>query len=43
MNSVRNVLYELPEETIVLPGHGPATNIAYEKRYNMYTFERRGR
>ena len=34
-------LYELPDETIVLPGHGPATNIAYEKRYNLYTFERR--
>lgn len=41
MNSVRNVLYELPEETIVLPGHGPATNIGYEKRYNIFTWTKR--
>jgi glyoxylase-like metal-dependent hydrolase (beta-lactamase superfamily II) len=41
MNSIRNVLYELPEETIVLPGHGPATNIAYEKRYNIFTWTKR--
>ncbi|MBO4399729.1 MAG: MBL fold metallo-hydrolase [Lachnospiraceae bacterium] len=41
LRSVKEVLYELPDETIVLPGHGPATNIAYEKRYNLYTFERR--
>ena len=43
IRSIKEVLYSLPDETIVLPGHGPATNIAYEKRYNMYTFERRGR
>lgn len=41
MNSVRNILYELPEETIVLPGHGPATNIGYEKRYNIFTWTKR--
>lgn len=41
IRSVKEVLYALPDETVVLPGHGPATNIAYEKRYNMYTFERR--
>ncbi len=35
--SVRERLYELPDDTIVLPGHGPATNIQYEKRYNFYT------
>ncbi|MCR5531733.1 MAG: MBL fold metallo-hydrolase [Lachnospiraceae bacterium] len=43
LRSVKEVLYSLPDETIVLPGHGPATNIAYEKRYNFYTFERRGK
>ena len=41
MNSVKSVLYELPEETIVLPGHGPATNIGYEKRYNIFTWTKR--
>ncbi len=37
LSSIRERLYELPDDTIVLPGHGPATNIAYEKRYNLYT------
>ena len=41
MNSIKSVLYELPEETIVLPGHGPATNIGYEKRYNIFTWTKR--
>lgn len=41
MMSIKNVLYELPEETIVLPGHGPATNIGYEKKYNIYTYEKK--
>lgn len=41
IQSIREVLYELPDETTVLPGHGPATNIGYEKKYNMYTWEKK--
>ena len=33
-DSVRRVLFGLPEETQVYPGHGPATSIGHEKRYN---------
>jgi hydroxyacylglutathione hydrolase len=34
--SIRNQLYSLPDTTIVYPGHGPATQIAYEKQFNPY-------
>ncbi len=37
ITSITETLYQLPDDTVVLPGHGPATNIAYEKRYNFYT------
>ena len=40
IESIRQKLYRLPGETLVFPGHGPATNIDYEKRYNIYTWER---
>lgn len=36
IDSVQKKLFELPDETKVFPGHGPATNIEYEKRYNLY-------
>ena len=36
INSIREKLFNLPDETKVFPGHGPATNIEYEKRYNLY-------
>ncbi len=39
--SVQKKLFELPDQTKVLPGHGPATNIEYEKRYNIYARVRR--
>lgn len=35
-NSIRQVLYHLPDSTIVLPGHGPSTTIGHEKRYNPF-------
>ena len=33
-NSVKNILYKLPDETEVLPGHNDATTIGYEKTHN---------
>lgn len=35
-DSVHDKLFVLPEDTLVLPGHNSATDIAYEKRYNPY-------
>lgn len=37
LKSIYEKLYTLPEETQVLPGHGPETTIGYEKRYNPFT------
>ena len=34
MDSIRNVLLALPEDTVVYSGHGPATTIGDEKRLN---------
>lgn len=34
--SIRDHLYTLPDETIALPGHGPETTIAHEKRTNPF-------
>lgn len=35
--SIRSRLYTLPDSTVVLPGHGPATTIGAEKRSNPFT------
>lgn len=34
--SIRNQLYNLPDETIVFPGHGPETKIGIEKKFNSF-------
>ena len=34
--SIKNVLFELPDETIVWPGHGPSTSIGHEKVANRF-------
>lgn len=36
LDSIRTRLYTLPEDTVVYPGHGPETNIGYEKRTNPF-------
>jgi glyoxylase-like metal-dependent hydrolase (beta-lactamase superfamily II) len=35
-HSLHFVVAQLPQETIVLPGHGPQSTIADELRYNPY-------
>ena len=36
LNSIRNRLFTLPENTVVHPGHGDATKIGLEKRHNPF-------
>lgn len=37
LTSIRRQLYTLPDDTIVLTGHGPATTIGEERRHNPFT------
>lgn len=36
IESIRKRLLTLPDDTVVYPGHGPATTIGDEKRYNPF-------
>lgn len=36
LNSIKNKLYTLPEDTEVYPGHGPSTTIGFEKSTNPF-------
>lgn len=36
LDSIKNKLFALPDETSVLCGHGPTTTIGYEKQNNYY-------
>ncbi|MDE6041721.1 MAG: MBL fold metallo-hydrolase, partial [Muribaculaceae bacterium] len=36
VNGIRKKLFTLPDETLVLPGHGPMTSIGAEKASNPY-------
>jgi len=36
LNSVRSKLFTLPDETVVLPGHGPPTTVALERAHNPF-------
>ena len=43
MFSIENVLYKLPPETVVRPGHGPSTTIGEEMIYNPFVVHPRYR
>lgn len=36
IGSIRNILMPLPDKTVILPGHGPATTMGREKRHNPF-------
>jgi len=36
LNSIRTRLFTLPDDTVVMPGHGPPTTIALEKHHNPF-------
>lgn len=36
LHSIKTQLFTLPDETIVYPGHGPATTVRHEKEYNPF-------
>lgn len=36
LKSIREQIFTLPDETILLPGHGAHTTVAHEKRFNPY-------
>jgi hydroxyacylglutathione hydrolase len=36
LNSVRSKLFTLPDDTVVMPGHGPPSKIALERAHNPY-------
>ena len=34
-NTVQNIIFSLPDDTILYPGHGTDTTVGYEKKYNV--------
>ena len=36
LNNIRDQIYTLPEETVLLPGHMDATTVSHEKRFNPF-------
>lgn len=36
VRSVKDKLFELPDDTVVYPGHGDSTTIGHEKKYNPF-------
>jgi glyoxylase-like metal-dependent hydrolase (beta-lactamase superfamily II) len=39
-SGIHRQLFTLPDDTLVLPGHGPATTIGQEKRTNPFVGQR---
>ena len=40
LSSIKTKLFELPEDAVVIPGHGPQTTIGYEKQHNPFLQDR---
>lgn len=38
LESIIDKLFQLPEDTTVIPGHGPGTSLGYERRNNPYFY-----
>ncbi len=36
LESIRNQVFTLPDEVVVYPGHGPSTNVGFEKKNNPF-------
>lgn len=36
IHSIRSQVLTLPDETVLIPGHGPSTTVAYEKAHNPF-------
>ena len=36
LNSVRSKIFTLPDDTVVMPGHGPPSKVAWEKAHNPF-------
>lgn len=36
LSSIKTKLFQLPGDAVVIPGHGPATTLEWEKRHNPY-------
>lgn len=35
-NSIKTKIYNLPDETVIYPGHGRETSVGYEKKFNFF-------
>ncbi|MFN0215929.1 MAG: MBL fold metallo-hydrolase [Saprospiraceae bacterium] len=36
IHSIKTQIFTLPDETVVLPGHGPSTTVRHEREYNPF-------
>jgi len=36
LNSIRSKIFTLPEDTVLMPGHGPPSKVAWEKDHNPF-------
>lgn len=41
ISAIRDKLFQLPDDTVVLPGHGPLTTLGEEKRHNPFVADPR--